>query len=79
MGPHYYIMKNKIILRLEEHQSFHDLPSSIKSRLFNDNNDNNETQEIDTPPLSQDEANWRVAIFRDEIMELSEYEAWLKT
>jgi len=27
--------------------------------------------------MNQDEANWRVAIFRDEIMELDEFESWV--
>src|SRR5690348_3791257 len=67
MSPHYYLMKNKKILRLEAEMSFENLPQSIHEKIFD-----NELASLD-----QDQANWRVVIFRDEIMELSEYVDWL--
>lgn len=66
MNPHYYIMKGKKILRLEEEMSFDDLSSEIKNNLFDPD-----------ACLNQMQANWRVVIFRDEIMELDEYSEWM--
>lgn len=68
-NPHYYIMKNKKILRLEEEMNFSELPSHIQEQIF----------DKEGISLNQNEANWRVVIFRDEIMELDEYQNWLST
>jgi hypothetical protein len=70
MNPHYYIMKNKKILRLESETSFSSLLQDIRNNVFDPE---------DITPLDQDQANWRVAIFRDEILDLDEYTEWLKT
>jgi len=70
MKPHYYLMKNKKILRLEDEVSFSSLPETIKDNVF-------DTEEI--IPLDQDQANWRVAIFRDEILDQEEYTEWLNS
>ena len=70
MKPHYYLMKNKKILRLEDEVSFTSLSQDIKDHVF-------DPEEI--TPLDQDQANWRVAIFRDEILDQDEYLEWLKT
>jgi hypothetical protein len=69
MKPHYYIMKNKKILRLESDVTFSSLPLSIRERLL----------ENDEAVLDQNQANWRVAIFRDEILDLQEYSEWLNS
>jgi len=68
MNPHYYIMKNKKILRLESDVSFSSLPQSIRERVLDEN---------DVVSLDQNQANWRVVIFRDEIMDYEEYNEWL--
>lgn len=60
----YYLMKNGFILRLEEPLDHGDIPILIKANLL-------DTEQIVT--LNQDQANYRVAIFRDEILELDEY------
>lgn len=65
--PHYYLMKNKKILRLEATDTFASLPFHISQNLL----------DADHPALDQEQANWRVVIFRDEIMELEEYTGWL--
>jgi hypothetical protein len=70
MNPHYYIMKNKKILRLEAETSFTSVLQGIQDNVF-------DPEEI--TPLDQDQANWRVAIFRDEILDLEEYIEWLKS
>ncbi len=70
MKPHYYLMRCKKLLRLEEEVSFDSLPLNIKQHIF----DSSEILGLD-----QEQANWRVVIFRDEIMELAEYEAWLSS
>jgi len=67
MKPHYYLMSGKKILRLEEEQSFSDLSPFFQSLIIDSG----------APSMNQDEANWRVAIFRDEIMELDEFESWV--
>jgi hypothetical protein len=69
MNPHYYIMKNKKILRLEENETFSSLSESIRGRILIPD---------DIISLDQDQANWRVVIFRDEILDLDEYIHWLK-
>ena len=70
MNPHYYLMKSKKILRLEGQVTFSSLPSSIQEKLL-------DTEHVES--LDQSQANWRVVIFRDEIMELDEYVEWLAT
>jgi hypothetical protein len=68
MGPHYYIMRHRKILRLEEEVQFSNLPEHVKINILDDD---------ELVSLDQDKANWRVAIFRDEIMDLEEYQEWL--
>lgn len=70
MNPHYYIMKNKKILRLEEDMNFDLLPEFVKATSLSSDEQSS---------LNQNEANWRVAIFRDEILDLNEYFEWLKS
>ncbi len=66
--PHYYLMKNKKILRLEADQLWDQLSYLIRTQIF----DQKKT-------MNQEEANWRVAIFRDEIMEIEEYVDYLNS
>ena len=66
---HYYLMKNKKILRLEPNERWDDLSWLIKSQIFED----------DSKEMDQDNANWRVAIFRDEILEMSEYVEYINS
>jgi len=61
-------MKNKKILRLEQDESLENLSSEVSSNILDQEN---------IISMNQDQANWRVAIFRDEIMELQEYLEWL--
>jgi hypothetical protein len=68
MNPHYYLMKNKKILRLESEVPFHSMTTEIKDRLLDPYSAN---------CMDQEQANWRVVIFRDEIMELEEYGEFL--
>lgn len=70
MNPHYYLMKSKKILRLEEEVSFNALPIEVKEMLLDP---------FESVSMDQNQANWRVVIFRDEIMEIEEYSEWLKT
>lgn len=70
MNPHYYLMKSKKILRLESETSFESLPLSIREHVLS-------SDEIFK--MNQDQANWRVVLFRDEIMEMDEYTEWLTT
>lgn len=70
MNPHYYIMKNKKILRLESDVIFTSLPESIRERVLDSE---------DIVSLDQNQANWRVVIFRDEILDLEEFTEWLTT
>jgi len=70
MNPHYYLMKSKKILRLESDVPFLSLPLSIRERVL---------ESDDVVSLDQNQANWRVVIFRDEILELDEYTEWLTT
>ena len=58
MAPHYYLMKSKKILRLEADMDFADLPLPVRMKVFD---------EEDVTALDQNQANWRVVIFRDEI------------
>ena len=70
MNPHYYLMKSKKILRLESDTTFESLPLSIREHAFS----------LDEQfKMDQEQANWRVVGFRDEIMEMDEYTEWLKT
>jgi hypothetical protein len=57
-------MKNGFILRLEDPLDQSDVPLLIKANLF----DKEQVKALD-----QEQANYRVAIFRDEILELPEY------
>lgn len=68
MNPHYYLMKSKKILRLEAGDTFDSLPLMVQEMAFDPS---------DVMALDQDQANWRVAIFRDEIMEFEEFNEWL--
>jgi hypothetical protein len=70
MNPHYYLMKNKKILRLEDEVCFASIPQKMREHVFDAD---------DIIPLDQDQANWRVAIFRDEIMDQEEYLEWLQS
>jgi hypothetical protein len=60
----YYLMKNGFILRLEEEIDLKNTPLLLKANLLN---------KKDVQALNQEQANYRVAIFRDEILELDEY------
>ena len=68
MSPHYYLMKSKKILRHEWDMSFNSLPFSIKERCLHPH---------ENLKMDQEQANWRVVLFRDEIMEMDEYTEWL--
>ncbi len=68
MNPHYYLMKNKKILRLEADVTFEELPQNVRDRVLDPQ---------DIVSLDQTQANWRVVIFRDEILEFHEFEEWL--
>lgn len=70
MNPHYYLMKSKKILRLEQEESFSSLPLSIRERVLDQDN---------IVMFDQEQANWRVVIFRDEILDVEEYTEWLTT
>ncbi|MBA2405085.1 MAG: hypothetical protein H0V66_09970 [Bdellovibrionales bacterium] len=70
MNPHYYLMKCKKILRLEAETSFASLPLSIREHAFTAD---------EKFQMNQEQANWRVVLFRDEIMEMDEYNEWLAT
>jgi|LakWasMet32_HOW6_FD_contig_21_578467_length_410_multi_5_in_0_out_0_1 hypothetical protein len=70
MNPHYYLMRSKKILRLESETSFESLPLSIREHAFTPD---------DKFKMNQEQANWRVVLYRDEIMEMDEYTEWLKT
>lgn len=61
--PKYFLMHQRLILRLEDDQSLLDLePWILEQRL-----------DPHWPPMNQEQANYRVAIFRDEILELEEF------
>ena len=70
MNPHYYLMKSKKILRLEGDVAFSSLTQTIRERVLDAD---------DVVGLDQNQANWRVVIFRDEIMDYQEYVEWLET
>ena len=61
----YYLMKKGFILRLEEPLDAEDIPLLIKANLLDPS---------DVSALNQEQANYRVAIFRDEILEMPEYQ-----
>ena len=63
--PSYYLMKNGYILRLEQEMDLTNIPLMIKANLL-------DPEEISC--LNQEQANHRVAIFRDEILEMDEYQ-----
>lgn len=60
----YYLMKNGFILRMEEPLNEKEIPLLIKANLFDP---------TEVSALNQEQANYRVAIFRDEILEMDEY------
>jgi len=60
----YYLMKNGFILRLEDELDQEDIPILIKANML-------DAEQV--VKLNQDQANYRVAIFRDEILEMHEY------
>ena len=66
---HYYLMKNKKVLRLEANEKWDELSWLIKAQILED----------ESKEMNQEQANWRVAIFRDEIMEKSEYVEYLNS
>ncbi len=70
MNPHYYLMKSKKILRLEGDVNFSSMPESIRERVLDTD---------DVVSFDQNQANWRVVIFRDEILDFEEYTEWLGT
>jgi hypothetical protein len=70
MNPHYYLMKSKKILRLEGDVTFESLPLTIRERVLDSE---------DIVSLDQAQANWRVVIFRDEILDVEEFNEWLNT
>lgn len=70
MNPHYYLMKSKKILRLEGDVTFSSMPESIRERVLDTD---------DVVSFDQNQANWRVVIFRDEILDFEEYTEWLST
>ncbi len=59
----YYLMKNRLILRLEDGQNMESLPKWLQGEQLDPN----------WISLNQEQANYRVVIFRDEILELDEY------
>ncbi len=61
----YYLMKNGFILRLETPLEEKNMPLLIKANLL---------EPKEPVKLNQEQANYRVAIFRDEILELPEYQ-----
>ena len=61
----YYLMKNGYILRMEAELNKTNIPLLVKANLLDPN---------ELAPLNQDQANYRVAIFRDEILEYPEYQ-----
>lgn len=62
-SPHYYLMPDRKILRIETELKLHPQKQKIINLMLDPSQ----------VPLKQEEANWRVAIFRDEIMEWEEY------
>ncbi len=70
MSPHYYLMRSKKILRLESETTFESLPLSVREHAIDLHNN---------IQMNQEQANWRVVLFRDEIMEMDEYREWLST
>jgi hypothetical protein len=70
MSPHYYLMRSKKILRLESETTFESLPLSIREHAIDLH---------DIIQMNQEQANWRVVLFRDEIMEMDEYTEWLSS
>jgi hypothetical protein len=69
MKPHYYLMKSKKILRLEAGETFEELSPMVREMALDP---------AELVCMDQEQANWRVAIFRDEILELSEFQEWMK-
>ena len=69
MQPHYYLMRHKKILRLEADMDLDSLPLSVQEHVL----------DMSAKAMDQNQANWRVVIFRDEIMEVGEYLEWFNT
>lgn len=68
--PCYYLMEEKKILRLESPIHQCEIPKAVLDKIID--------PELLEAPLDQDQANWRVVIFRDEILELPEYLEFLE-
>lgn len=68
--PCYYLMEEKKILRLESPINQCKIPKVVFQKIID--------PDILETPLDQDQANWRVVIFRDEILELPEYLEYLE-
>jgi len=60
----YFLMQNNCILRLDGNQSIYDLPKWIQ----------NEQLDPQWPKLNQEQANYRVVYFREEILDLQQYQ-----
>lgn len=60
----YYLMKNGFILRVEQAFKTNEIPLMILANMLEPEN---------CEPMNQDQANYRVAVFRDEILEMDEY------
>ena len=69
MTPHYYLMKHKKILRLEAHEKWSQLSWLIQGQRHP------EATEV----LDQEQANWRVVVFRDDILDVEEYVGYLNS
>ena len=61
----YYLMKNGFILRLEDALEKGSVPLLVKANLL-------DPEEMTI--MNQEQANYRVALFRDEILEMPEYQ-----
>lgn len=68
--PCYYLMEEKKILRLESPITDCEIPNLVLDKVLD--------PEVLESPLNQEQANWRVVIFRDEILELPEYLLFLE-
>ena len=64
-NPSYYLMKNGFILRMESPFDTNSIPLLLKANLLDPDS---------IAVLNQEQANYRVAIFRDEILEYPEYQ-----
>ena len=62
MGPTYYLLKNKYILRMESVQKI--IPALIYNYLLD---------QVSPMPMNQAEANQRLVMYRDAIIEYDEF------